>query len=79
MKDDDTSACQMEERTPGFKSRPRQSVMEETDKIPEQRCQLLHEEVRNVVPGTVNVIRRGTNVREVPDFGEEQETDQSAT
>ena len=78
-KDDDTSLCQMEERTSGSKSRPRWSVMEEIDKIPEQRHQLLHEEVRNVVPGTVNVVRGGTNIRQVPDLREEQEIYQSAT
>ena len=53
--------------------------MEEIDTIPEQRHQLLHEEVRNVVPGMVNVVRGGANVREVPDLREEQEIDQSAT
>ena len=79
IKDDDTSAWQMGERTSGFKSRPRQSVMEEINKIPEQRHQLLCGEVRNVEPGTVSVVREGTNVREVLDLREEQETDQSAT
>ena len=53
--------------------------MEEIDKIPEQRHQLLHEEVRNVVPGTVNVARGGTDIREVPDLREKQKIDQLAT
>ena len=68
-KDDDTSALQREERTLSPKSRPRQSVVEEIDKIPAQRHQLLHEEVRKVVPGMVIVVRGGTNVREIPDSG----------
>ena len=74
-KDDDTSAHQREERTSDIKSRPRQHVMEDVGKIPEQRHQLLLEEVRNVVPGMVNVVRGGTNVRELLDLREEQEID----
>ena len=48
-------------------------------KILQQRCQLLHEKVRNGMPGTVHVVRGGTNVRKVPDLREEQEIDHSAT
>ena len=63
----------------GSKARPRWSVMGNIGKIPEQRHHLHHEEVRNVMPGMVNVVRGGTNIREAPDLREEQETDQSTT
>ena len=48
------------------------------DKIPEQMCQLLHVQVRNLMLRTINVVRGGINIRKVPDLREEQEIDQSA-
>ena len=55
------------------------SALREINEIPDQRHQLLHEDEKNEVPRTFYIVRGGTDVRRVPDIGEDKDTDQLAT